>query len=415
MSVERVLLVTKTSTQNQGNQALSIAWLTLLGELFPDASVGALERMPAFLKRFRVAALTESTDPVTTFEGWAAEVAAMAVSDPDGDTVRTRILHRPEVKQAMRFLALRRALAIRSRLANLGVGKGDYRSRLGAMREASLVVVNPAGEFQADATDTALAYLLDLRVAQLLGARTAMVNLSFEIEDATLRTVAAHVMDLADLVEFRDVPSADAYATAGGQSEALVLPDAALLTELGDPAPGNRSPGTVGLAINGLQARAAGLDSQWSGFIETMRKHGSEPVLVSNEWSTDEVFWRQLRTNVEIESMGRDCDYREYGRLLGGFEVVVSSRLHTCVLALCAGTAVVPVETGTFKLSGFFEQIGLPNTPVNLLEPGWQEKVLARVAAGRSDPTVLTEQLRARDEGRARLRAALGPRLAELA
>jgi polysaccharide pyruvyl transferase WcaK-like protein len=72
--------------------------------------------------------------------------------------------------------------------------------------------------------------------------------------------------------------------------------------------------------------------------------------------------------------------------MLARYPVVVSSRLHTCVLGLAAGAPVVPVETGTFKLTGFFEQLGDPTRPVRMGEEGWQDELLTRVDKVRSSP-----------------------------
>jgi polysaccharide pyruvyl transferase WcaK-like protein len=112
-----------------------------------------------------------------------------------------------------------------------------------------------------------------------------------------------------------------------------------------------------------------------------------------------------------VRSTGRDLDYAGYAALLGSFDIVISSRLHTCVLALCAGTYVIPVETGTFKLSGFFSQIGLPDAAIPLNVSGWGDQILARLAAYRDDPSPLESQLAARDAAREELLTRLRPRL----
>jgi polysaccharide pyruvyl transferase WcaK-like protein len=406
-----IVLITKTATQNQGNQALSVAWLRFLQETFPDAEVVALERMPRYLKRFRTATLAASSDPVAMFEGWAQSLAELKPDLEAPSPATTRIVHRPEITQARRFMKLRRMLAIRSRLAAFGAGKSDYRARLAVLSAADVVVINPAGEFQGDATDTALAYLLELRLGQLTGARTGMVNLSFEVESPTIRTISVHVMNQAELVEFRDEPSKVEFESVGGASS-IVLPDMAVMTPVEHVA--TRDGHAIGMAINGLQARAAGLEAEWARLLDRLRDVGHEPILVSNEWSTDAPLWPAVQGSTPVQSEGRDVDYAAYASLLGGFDIVLSSRLHTCVLALCAGTYVIPVETGTFKLSGFFEQIGLPDAAISLSDPTWNDQVADRIAAYTADPSLLGPQLAARDAARETLAGTLRPRLIEM-
>jgi hypothetical protein len=45
----------------------------------------------------------------------------------------------------------------------------------------------------------------------------------------------------------------------------------------------------------------------------------------------------------------------------------------------------VPVETGTFKLTGFFNQIGMPDEPIRVGQHAWQTKLLQRIEAVRAD------------------------------
>ena len=410
-----VLLITKTSTQNQGNQALSQAWLSLLRESFPAHNVAALERMPAYLKRFQTAQLRAESDVIAEFDSWARELARLPAQTPKPST--TQIRHVPGITQATRFMGVRKYLAPRARLARMGYGRTDYASRVSAIRAARLLIINPAGEFQVDASDTALAYLLEMRVGQLVGARTAMVNLSLEVRHPAVRAITAHVLNQADLVEFRDSASAREFSSMGGVVDALVLPDAAVLTRTqptGTHRDGNPNR-KVALAINGLQAKSAGLNRDWTELIEKLQAAAIQPVLVSNEWSTDEPFWRALVERHGLESEGRDLDYLGYASLLGEFDVVLSSRLHTCVLALCSGTRVVPVETGTFKLSGFFDQIGLAGTPIALGTPGWIQEATDRLTQMPADAaTERSRQMAAREAGREKLRAALVPALQEL-
>jgi hypothetical protein len=60
-------------------------------------------------------------------------------------------------------------------------------------------------------------------------------------------------------------------------------------------------------------------------------------------------------------------------------------------LGLVAGAAVVPVETGTFKLSGFFNQIGMPSEPIRMGDGPWQSRLLERIGAVRANRSARIE------------------------
>lgn len=382
MHASRITLVTKTRTQNQGNQALSIAWRDYLQRRFPGSQLTLLDRGPRFLKRYRVSDLVRERDPVAAFDRIALDLSAKASGAADGDPAEWEVLHDPRLKQAVRFLWLRRALSIRSRIAALSVGSDEYFGRLAYLQGADLVVVNPAGEFYSDAQDTALHYLIETRCAQLAGCRTAFVNLSFELTDPLLIRLSDHVFGHCDVLEFRDLESAAHFANHGGRKTPVVVPDAALLSSIEGPTPaGGRG---LGLAINALQVVSFGLQDAWDALVEKLARQG--PItLTSNEWTTDFPFWKRYLSHSGVTCDGQHLDYAGYARFLAQFDVLVSSRLHTCVLGLVAGAAVVPVETGTFKLTGFFNQIGMPHEPIRMGEDSWQAKLLQRIEAVRAD------------------------------
>lgn len=378
----RIVLITKTATQNQGNQALSIAWRDFLARRYPRAGVRLVERAPGYLKRYTLHALAGARDPIAAFDALARKLVARMPASPGRDPSSWDVRHDYEQQQAIRFIKLRQALRLRSRLTALGLGEREYLERLSFICSADLVVVNPAGEFYPDATDTAYHYLLETRCAQLSGARTAFVNLSFELKDKTLVALSDHVFAQCDLVEFRDTESIDYLAAHGGRAKPVVLPDGAAMSAVERTGAGGG--GGLALAINALQVRAHGLTEQWDGVVDRLRARG-EVTLTSNEWSTDFPFWQKYLALEGVECEGRTLAYDDYARFLAGFDVVVSSRLHTCVLGLVAGAPIVPVETGTFKLTGFFNMIGMEGEPVRMDTPGWQDRLLERIQAVAAD------------------------------
>ena len=372
-SQPRIVLITKTKTQNQGNQALSIAWRDYLSKRYPDAEVRLLERAPRFLKRFTAAKLSAAPDPVAAFDDMARRLLSKRPVQTTSDPSRWNVAHDPSQQQVLRLLKVRQALRVRSRLAALNFGSSDYYNRLAYLCQADLIVVNPAGEFQRNASDTALHYLLETRCAQLSGVPTAFVNLSFELTNKVLIRLSDYVFSQCDVLEFRDTESAAHLANSGSQAAPLSYPDGAIMTKLDRPQ--LRFGKGVALAINALQLRDNNLSVGWDHLIEQLQRDG--PItLTSNEWTTDFPFWNKYLEEDGITCDGQALDCYDYARALSQYDVVVSSRLHTCVLGLVAGAPVLPVETGTFKLTGFFNQIGMSQEPIRMWDAGWQDHLL---------------------------------------
>ncbi|WP_343347818.1 polysaccharide pyruvyl transferase family protein [Sphingomicrobium sp. XHP0239] len=407
-----VVLVTKTATQNQGNQALSIAWRDFLVDCYPERSVRLVERGPAYLKRYRLSSIAKDRDPVAAFDRIAEKLVAAVPERPDRDPSTGTVRHDASQKQAVRFLKLRRMLNLRGRLMQLGVGRGAYLDRLSYLCNAGLLVVNPAGEFYNRATDTALHYLLETRCAQLAGVPVAFVNLSYEIEDPALLRIARHVLDQCDLVEFRDEESRRHFAANGGAADPVILPDGATMAPVERAE--QRGGRGLALAINALQVNHYDLVEPWNALVARLVER--EPVtLTSNEWTTDHPFWSRYLSMDGVSAEGRTLPFDEYARLLSQFDVVVSSRLHTCVLGLVAGVPIVPVETGTFKLTGFFNMIGMGDEPIRMEGEDWQDRILERIDAVTANREA---RLQAQDDAIAKARAefarVLGRRFGEI-
>ena len=373
-----IVLVTRAKTRNQGNVTLSRVWRDLLGQLFPDRRVIALERIPAFLKRYTLAQFESAANPIAAFDAAAQQLADAGRSSPvdawPGDNIE---LDRSAAKP-IRFARLRHVLQLRQRLAAFGLFDAARTRRQGKVAQASLYVMNAAGEFLPKLTDTPIQYLLDLRAAQLLGVPTAFVNTSFEVEHPLVRRIAAHVLDKADILLFRDHASAANYRAGGGQIDPMVRPDAAMLH--GNLQPPQPATARVALSFNGPATTKAGLGEQWLALARAIRAAGLEPVFISNEWFNDAMVWAAWQASDGFAAEGENLDIDDYVAFLGGFDAVISGRLHTCVLAIESGTPVIPVETGTFKLTGLFNQIGLIDRPEQPA-PGWEAPLVERLKA----------------------------------
>lgn len=397
-----VVLVTRARSRNQGNVTLSRVWRSMLGECFPGRKIVVLERIPSHLKQYGMASIAGAKDPIAAFDAIARKVAGLAAAggDPDwnGDPIELTTGD-PVTRPLGSLTAL---LNIRTRLAGFGAYRKPFTQRQAVVGAASMVVINAAGEFFDKVTDTPLQYLIDMRAAQLLGKPTAFVNTSFEVVDPLLLRVAAHVCDHADILEFRDTESADHYRRGGGTKTPTILPDAAIGTPRLD-VPVEPVPGRIGFAMNGPFAESADIVTDWQQLLAGLKAEGLAPAVYSNEWYTDEPMWQGWVAQQGYPAFGKASDVPDYMRELGQAEVIVSSRLHTCVLAMLAGVPVVAVESGTFKLTGFYKQAGLPGAPISPTGD-WTAQVRAAIADARANSAaVVAAQDAAIDAARAHL------------
>jgi polysaccharide pyruvyl transferase WcaK-like protein len=412
-SVGEVLLITRLRTLNKGNQALSAAWLALLRQAFPATPIRVLERRPPHLLQYTLGQLARARDPFQAFDALTTRLARLApgptaVRDPDP---APRILLDEAIPVPVRYPELRKRLNLRGWIARTGRYRHAYLQRLAACQRARLVVVNPAGEFFPRMPEPAFYHLLDAHVAHKLGVPTAIVNHTMDIDDPTLRAVIPKIYRELDIVGFRDTKSVQAFRDMGGElANVVVAPDLALASQAGPL--GKRRPGEIAVAINVPEATARGYAGRWFDVIRGLQASNHRVVLVSNEAPSDLAFYDQLRKDLGVTIEGASLDYDRYAALLGSFDLVVSSRMHTAILAMVGGAPVVPVEGSSFKITGLFQELGLPVQVIRPPADGWVEAVVAQADSVRARRDALAAELTGRlDAMRGRITAALLPRL----
>ena len=414
-----VLLITRIRTLNKGNQALSAAWLEMLERAFPEVPVRVLERRPRHLLQFTLRHLAAGHDPSTAFSRLAEKLARMAPGPQlvGGVPPSAQILLDETIHPPARFVSLRQRLNLRGRLAAVGWYADEYRHRLSACQRARLVVVNPAGEFFPREPQAAFYHLLDAAVAHELGRPTAIVNHTMDITDPTLRRIIPALYRKLALVGFRDDKSVEAFRQMGGDPHNVVVtPDLALTIK---PGPGSTPRGrTIGLAINVPEASASRYLDRWTDVVARLERAGFTVVLVSNELPADQPFYDLLRQQFpQLVVEGAGLDHDAYAALLSSFELVVTSRMHTGILAMTAGTPVVPVEGSSFKITGLFRELGF-DEPV--IRPGgdheWPAQVVTRAKDVQSRRDVVSKDTLARvTRAREGIISTLVPRLQAVA
>lgn len=384
----KVVLISRLSTQNAGNEGLSIEFISLMRELLPHAELRAIDRYPAYFARLRMAHLgAELAHVPAKFDDLVRQLSVLGTGSrlsPLADANLVRL--NPSGRELPRWLArIKRFVAIRRRLAQLGaLGRSHARASIVTVRRADVVLWNPAGEIHPTGSrDEVLRLLILVRMAQMEGARTLIVNHSLEIADQTLRVLLSHVYRQASQVCVRDRVSLQKALEIGVDVRRLhEVPDLVFLAATSaqrvlPPAKENFPPGAIGIAVNGNEASLA--DPGWAALFDGLRRLGRPLVFVSNAMNHDMPLALQLQAAYGVKVVERQPSYRELRGFYAGLSVLVSSRLHASILSLCEGVPVVSIEPSQFKMTAIFEQLGYPLRTLHTATAGWPQQALANV------------------------------------
>jgi hypothetical protein len=407
----KIAVITRMTTQNAGNEALSVRLIELLRGTPTVGEVRGLDRYPRYFEALSLGSVA-GPDPVRAFDALADRLVRRARSLPGGPLADLASPQAVRLDLSARELPgrlrdLKRWLGVRRHLASWGViGRGDLEMCLLTLDWADLTLWNPAGEFHPTGDpNQPFRLLLLIRIAQLLGRRTAIVNHSLEIEDPLLRTIVGHVYRQAEAIVVRDGPSMAIAREMGVSPERLSeAPDLVFLTPETTTGAVASHAGAIGFAVNGLQA-LAGYD-EWSTLLDRLEAAGRPMVFVSNAMNHDLEFAARLAEGRPMTLVRRQPSHSELVDLYRGMGVLISSRLHASILALSAGTPVVSIEPQVFKLAAIFEQMAYPLPSETVHEAGWGLRVAGKVETALADPPGLAKEgLAALARQRARIHA----------
>lgn len=388
----KILIVSRLSTQNAGNEALSKILIDFVAQRATGSQVFALDRYPRFFEKLAIDPKTEKV--VERFDVQARRlIERFASSDADAPPLANRSLVKLDhsAKELRGFWRLvKRRVGLRRRLASLGlIERRDPVTAVSACARCDLVIWNGAGEIHPTGdVNQVFRLLLLLRISQLSGKRTAVVNHSLEVKDVRLRALLAHVYAKFDYVGVRDATSAEVARSLGvDPARIFEAPDLVFMAsrEITKKRSADVPKGAIGLAINGLEA-LSGTD-EWPELMAGLEALGRPIIFVSNAVNHDIDFSRALaqmasRAQVVSHQPGYEA-LRDHFRQCS---VVVSSRLHSSILSLSEGVPVVSIEPSMFKLTAIFEQLNYPIRTESLTVAGWAGRILQSVARCLSVP-----------------------------
>lgn len=376
----KVFLITKIRTSNVGNQALSSELISLFSKIVGPDNL-RVEGRPQGLDGYQLSRLSGLRDPVKTFEEWTDRIARLFLAQAGSGTgfkpairsVELTDFHstswnlekikswlRPVKRHLSKWIALREV----------------YRQRLALIADSDWLIYSGAGEVGDN--NVFLRQLVELRVAQKLGKSTAIVNQSIVVKSPLVRSLVEKVYGNLRYAVVRGAKSRDVLLSVGLPPERIdVVPDTALLTQSQEreSAVTLRAKPRVGINFTPRLAleKAAG-----QKIVELLKGLGYELVFITNEPFEDNKVAARMRTLFNIPS-APVLNYRSYASFLRQLNFVISTRLHTNILALTAGTPTIPIEGNQFKTGELLELLEYPVKVITSSDPTWSETVAQEV------------------------------------
>lgn len=385
MSIKKITVITRLTTQNAGNEALSRELIRFLKKQ-PDTEIRALDRYPMYLEHLTLRKL--GAEPWKLIENFNALldrlhekfISTTAELAPFADECLVKLQEDP-TELPLWAKKVKRKIGYRRNLAALGlVGKEEAFRAFNTVAWADMLIWNPAGEFHPTGNpDQTFRLLLLVALAQKLGIKTAIINHSLEIADDALRELVALVYRRTDFISVREQPSVDRVLELGVNPKRVHLtPDlvflASTFTVTSEPDVFGLKNGAIGFAINGLGAYKG--HNEWHDLFTKLKDLNRQFVFVSNAVNHDLSFSRAMADRYGGLVIERQPNYLELRRILAKLDVVISSRLHTSILALCEGTPVITIEPSVFKLTGVFDNLRYPIRTKDVGAAGWGDAVL---------------------------------------
>lgn len=361
--MKSVIVSTKLKTTNIGNQALSDELIQLSKELASDNLKFRIIGRPFGLDRYSIDQL-DQLDIIASFERLAIVLSKKAKkyskkSDHlfDGGTIQTNLLN--IAGSTIRTESIRRLFRkLRKFYLSFFTFSPVYEKRLKCYHHSDFYLYSAAGEVSEE--EFFFRQLLDLRIAQLLGLKVWAINQSIELPEGRYKQLCYHVYSKLDKIIVRGNTSRNELNLYAALHHIISLaPDTAFLTKVDLVAPRKE---IRSIALNFTKKTYK--QGLVAAFINKLITGGYKLTFVTNDPYGDSDIAKQLNTEYQISYVLETMTYRNYAKFLQSFDLVISSRLHTNELALCAGVPVLPIEGNLHKTTEVFELIQYPIKPI---------------------------------------------------
>lgn len=370
--MKKIFVISKNKTTNLGNIALTAELTSLFTRKFSDQSLIFAGR-PVGINLVSYQALNESVDYVKLFEKWKQAVLRRIsdltpVWNEKMSTLNVSYVEPSVTNTNKSFLSFKKFI---KKLIVKEVTE-KYRERMSAMLGADLVVYSGAGEVCDDVTF--LRQLLELAVLQAKGIRTCAINQSINLRNERMIKLCNSVYSRMDAIAVRGHHSKAKLVAMGVPEEKIfVCPDTAVLTKPNElTSPGN----AVGINFTPYTRFSTEGMREVINYLRSMKY---EVSFVTNNPHDDQRLIEFFIREFDVHPTEQLKEHKGFSASLSKFRYIISSRLHTNVLSLCAGVPVVPIEGQFYKTIEMFDLFQYPIPVIDKNAKGWEFEIVDRI------------------------------------
>ena len=239
--MKKIFLVTKLKTTNIGNEALSHEIIKLFHDKVNDCSINVNGR-PFGLYGYQAETLLKNDNPLKLFEKWTDDIINK-INKENEVTFKAKkgevVLYANETEFKIdKWKALLKPL--KSWYNSMFVYTNAYVERAKILKASDWHVYSGAGEVNdgngnnnINSGNVFLRQLIEIRVAQKLGIKTAAVNQSVNLNTALFQSICAHVYSKMEKIIIRGETTRKNLINYGVPEAIIeVAPDSAINTIL---------------------------------------------------------------------------------------------------------------------------------------------------------------------------------------
>lgn len=387
---KKIFFMSRFTGPNTGNEALSLEFRDLFKNFFEENCVRSTDRYPKFLQSVRFSDLNKNNlNHVEAFEKVASTIISKySVGGKLPNFLSTEVIRVDKAstkRKKFEFLYnLKRKISIRYRLSKFGIiSKASIKDYIFGCKWSDYFIWNPAGEVHAKGDkDEAVRFLLSIRIAQLLGAKTIIVNQSLELKDNELINLFKHVYQKCEKLVFRDESSVN----IAKQMECLTTN----IKLIGDMVFNsvNRQvikkvnqieaeKNSIVLTINGKSF--TDFDAQWQSLFEFLNSLNRKIYFFSNAIVHDYNF-AVIANKYGFHVINEQLDYNDTLLFLENVDIVITTRIHMAIMGLSKGCCVIAVEPNDFKLTDMIKSIDYSINCINTNKSdNWSSEVIKNI------------------------------------
>jgi len=383
--LKKIFLITKLKTTNTGNEALSQEIIKLFKNTVENTIINVNGR-PSGLDGYMPSLLAKSSDPIALFENWTDKIVNKIKKEPrvafkeNNWSVQLMFDETGSSLSNKKFNKIKNSLKLIKRYFNsFFIYKNQYKKRAATLREADWLIYSGAGEVtdghSINDASVIVRQLVEIRVAQKLGLKTAAVNQSIFIKTDVIKNILTHVYNKMQHIVVRGQSSAKCLIEFGIYKELInIAPDSAINTDI-LPFP-ERNKNIVGFNIT-KDVKIS--DEEIGSIIAYLKQKNKRVVFCSNEVTGDAKIFRNIKEKFGVHSIGKHENYIEYTRQLAECDFVISTRVHTNMLALVSNTIIIPIEGTDFRLDELLTGFEYPISVLKSNETKWVDQLLREI------------------------------------